>query len=187
MKSKFGIFWKRKGFEICLVSTLIFLGLMAIACFGKKGTWNSKVYMPQSSNVSSVQRKPPQESKGEVECRRVLENIFKKPFPKARPDILKNPVTSDDSSQNNLELDCYNKDLGLAVEYNGIQHYKYIPYFHKTKDSFHNQKYRDYMKRQMCERNGIYLIEVPYTVDVKDIRTFITNKLASDKWKNMMK
>jgi hypothetical protein len=181
------VFWKKQGFEICIVAALIFLGILAIARVGKKGTWNSKVYSSPSPAVSSSQRKPPQESKGEIECRRVLESMFKKPFPKARPDILKNPVTSDENSQNNLELDCYNKHLGLAVEYNGVQHYKYVPYFHKTKDSFHNQKYRDYMKRQMCERNGIYLIEVPYTVEVKDIRTFISDKLASDKWKSMMK
>ena len=188
MKSKFAVFWKRKGFEVCVISALIFLGILAIARIGKKGTWNSKVYTAPSPINNSVQtRRPPQESRGEIECRKVLESIFKKPFPKARPDILKNPVTSDGGVQNNLELDCYNKDLGIAVEYNGIQHYKYIPYFHKTKDSFHNQKYRDYMKRQMCENNGIYLIEVPYTVEVKDIRTFISDKLASDKWKSMMR
>lgn len=151
---------------------------MSIFRIGKKGTWASNFIYKQ--NFSSPTRKPPQESKGEFECRKVLQEIFNKPFPKYRPDFLRNPVTSD-SSPYNLELDCYNPELKLAVEYNGIQHYKYIPYFHKTKDAFQNQKYRDYMKRDMCEKNGITLIEVPYTVKVPEIRSYLINKLGLNK------
>ena len=121
---------------------------------------------------------PPKESKGEVECRRVLEKIFNKPFPKCRPNFLRNTVTSDDYMNNNLELDCYNDELKIAVEYNGIQHYKYLPFFHKTKDSFYNQKYRDEMKRNMCQKNNILLIEVPYTIPVEQIENYIKSNLS---------
>jgi len=63
------------------------------------------------------------------------------------------------------------------VEYNCIQHYKYVPFFHKTKDSFYNQKYRDDMKRRLCRENGITLIEVPYTVKFEHIRGFLIAEL----------
>lgn len=112
------------------------------------------------------------ESEGEKECRRVLENMFSKPFPKARPDFLNNSVTS-----SNLELDCYNEEMKLAVEYQGVQHYKYVPYFHPNKEAFMNQKYRDEMKRALCRQNGITLIEVPYTVPVEEIESYLRSQL----------
>ena len=30
-----------------------------------------------------------------------------------------------------MELDMYNKEIGVACEYNGKQHYEYVPYFHR--------------------------------------------------------
>ncbi|UUT40488.1 Uvr/REP helicase [carnivorous sponge associated iridovirus] len=112
------------------------------------------------------------ESKGETECRRVIEKLLGKPFPKTRPNFMLNEV-----SGHNLELDCYNDELKLAVEYNGEQHYKYIPYFHKTKDAFYNLKYRDEMKQRLCKQNGVRLITVPYTE--KNISEFITKQLEN--------
>ena len=87
---------------------------------------------------------------------------------------MRNPVTGGDF---NLELDCYDPELGIAVEYNGVQHYKFIPFFHKNKEAFLNQKYRDDMKRRICKDNGILLIEVPYTVKTEDIKSFIQKSL----------
>jgi len=117
-----------------------------------------------------VPRGIPKESKGESECRYVLEKIFRKPFKSSRPDFLRNPVTG---GRFNLELDCYNPELNLALEYNGIQHYKFIPYFHRNHEHFINQKYRDDLKRRLCKDNGITLIEVPYTVKLHDIASFL--------------
>lgn len=112
------------------------------------------------------------DSRGEKECRRVLEKIFNKPFGKSRPSFLNNDITS-----SRLELDCFNPELKLACEYQGEAHYRYIPYFHKNLDSFRNQQYRDYMKRQKCKENDINLIEIPFTVGIKDIETYITKEL----------
>ena len=67
--------------------------------------------------------------------------------------------------------------MKLAVEYNGIQHYKYVPFFHNNKEAFLNQKYRDQMKRQMCKENGVFLIEVPYAVKVENIKDFLVKEL----------
>jgi len=80
-------------------------------------------------------------------------------------------------SGSNLELDCYNDEMKIAVEYNGEQHYNYIPYFHNNKDAFTNLKYRDEKKRLLCKKNGILLITVPYTVKHRDIETYIIKEL----------
>jgi len=175
MLEKLQQFWRKYGLELLVGLALLFLIIMGFIRKGKKGSWNVGYVRPPVSSV----RRPPSESKGEVECRRVLEHIFGKPFAKIRPEFLRNPVTSDNGYDNNLELDCYNATLKLAVEYNGVQHYKYVPYFHKTRDAFQNQKYRDHMKRDLCAKNGITLIEVPYTVKTPDIARFLTEKLSS--------
>ena len=52
-----------------------------------------------------------------------------------------------------------------------------LHFFHKTKDSFYNQKYRDKMKKDICSKLGITLIDVPYTVKVEDIRSYLIDQL----------
>ena len=59
------------------------------------------------------------------------------------------------------------------------EHYKYTPFFHKNKEAFYNQKYRDELKRRMCKDNGIYLIEIPNTVKLEDIEHFLTNNYSN--------
>jgi hypothetical protein len=162
--------WKNYGFELCVLLSIFLILILAIFCRGKKGTWTKRYQLVKPG----VEQSKGKDSKGEVECRRVLESIFKVPFKKCRPNMLRNPVTD---GENNLEIDCYNDELKIGVEYNGVQHYKYVPYFHKTRDAYNNQKYRDHIKRELCQKNGIFLIEVPYTVKIEDIESFITNKL----------
>ena len=77
----------------------------------------------------------------------------------------------------NLELDMFDRDLMLAVEYNGRQHYEYVPYFHRSRESFQNQKYRDRMKRESCRKLDINLIEVPYTVKNHEIEGYLIGEL----------
>lgn len=112
------------------------------------------------------------ESIGEKICRNHLERKFHTKFSKDRPNFLKNPIT-----KNNLELDCFSKELKLALEYNGKQHYEFVPKFHKTKTDFYNQKYRDEIKKRLCLENGIDLIEVPYTVTHSEIPNYIDSAL----------
>lgn len=184
---------KSNLFEILLILSIItILGIFIYNTFFNKkqnGTWTKEKYydlLPvktgiiKTSTELSKDRKGKQggESAGEIECRRVLEKIFNRPFDKSRPDFLKNPVTG---GVNNLEIDCYNEELKIGVEYNGIQHYKFTPFFHKNKDQFTMQKYRDDMKRRICKDRGITLIEVPYTVKTKDIESFLKNELRTSR------
>ena len=179
--------WNEKGFEIlfgiCVAFILIY-GLYRIIT-KEKGSYSKSYYYKRNSDdfepelqsqTNEYKKSLPRESKGETECRRVLRKIFNKPFNKARPNFLNNPVTG---GQFNLELDCFEPELRIAVEYNGIQHYQYSKFFHRNKEHFLNQKYRDDMKRRLCKENGIFLIEVPYTVKVYDIENFLKNKLEN--------
>jgi len=93
---------------------------------------------------------------------------------------LRNQITG---GSYNLELDCFNSELKLAVEYNGIQHYKFVPYFHRNKEHFQNQQYRDYMKENLCRDNNINLISVPYTVKLPDIKYHLVSELKKIGYK----
>lgn len=185
---------KDKTFEIAVVGSVIvilaigvyqfFFGGETAGSYTRKKYWELlpvkevEVFTPSPDDVLSadkLEQTGGDDSKGERECRRVLEELFKKPFPKSRPNFLNNPVTG---GKYNLELDCANHDLKIACEYNGAQHYKYIPYFHKNKEQFQTQQYRDDMKRRICKEEGYALIEVPYTVKIKDIDNFIKTELS---------
>ena len=166
-------------FEIIVVLCLVFIlgyGLYNVIK-GKQGTWTNKnIYdlLPPPEKYKTQIKPKKKDSKGETECRRVLVKFFGKPFDKARPSFLNNPVTG---GSFNLELDCYNEELNLAVEYNGKQHYEFCPFFHKNKEHFLNQKYRDDMKRRMCKDHNITLIEVPYTVPEQQIEQYLKDNL----------
>jgi hypothetical protein len=108
-------------------------------------------------------------------CCKVLEEIYKKPFTSSRPGWLKNPETG-----GILEIDCYNEDLKIGVEYNGIQHYRYPNIFHKTYDDFIKQVRRDQYKHKKCDEQGVYLITVPYNVPQEKIRDYILHYLPEN-------
>ena len=116
------------------------------------------------------------EHKSENKCRKIIENIFNSKFPSIRPSFLKSPLTG-----KNLELDCYNANLGIALEYNGIQHYQYTPVFHKSEKDFYSQVHRDDFKRKKCQDLGIKLIEVPYWIHESEMESFIKNELIKKK------
>ena len=117
----------------------------------KNGTW-----CPKCSTLKS-----------EKECIKIAETILNMPLVKKRIYL------SSENKKQYLEFDGYNEEQKIAVEYNGIQHYKYIPHFHrdKRKKDFTYQQQRDELKRNYCKQNGIFLIEVPYTV--KNISMFV--------------
>jgi hypothetical protein len=109
---------------------------------------------------------------GETECRRVLEEYFCKPFPNLRLPWLANPETG-----GWLELDCYNEELALAVEYNGYQHYHWPNAFHRTEQEFRQQLRRDEFKQRRCQEEGVHLISVPFTEPTDEIAAFIISRL----------
>lgn len=111
-------------------------------------------------------------SRGEKICCKTLESIYGVPFETVRPDFLKNPETG-----KNLEIDCYNADLKIGGEYNGIQHYVWPNYTNQSKADFISQIRRDQLKLELCKREGVYLITVPYNIAHKDIPKYIVDQL----------
>ena len=111
-------------------------------------------------------------SRGEKLCCQTMERIYGVTFTSIWPDWLINPETGE-----TLELDCYNDELKIAVEYNGEQHYKWPNFTNQTYQQFINQVRRDNLKVELCDRNGVYLIVVPYNVSPDKIPEFIMSYL----------
>mgnify|MGYP003651082444 FL=1 len=56
--------------------------------------------------------------------------------------------------------DFYNANKKIAVEVQGAQHTKYVPFFHGRKSQFISQLRRDQQKIDFCALNNIKLVEI---------------------------
>jgi hypothetical protein len=100
-------------------------------------------------------------SKGEEFACQALERVLGRPVEVGVRNLgIINPITG-----RQLEIDCFDRQTGIGVEYNGEQHYHYPNRFHRTQVEFEAQLRRDFNKTQQCQNLGIYLIKVPFTVD----------------------
>lgn len=79
-----------------------------------------------------------------------------------------------------LRFDFFIQDekVPIAIEYQGRQHYHYIKYFHKNAQGFKKAKARDELKREYCKKNGIVLLEIPYSWKDSTVRNFLYEKLS---------
>ena len=70
-----------------------------------------------------------------------------------------------------MTLDFYNANKKIAVEVQGEQHTKYVPFFHGRRGNFASQLRRDERKLAFCKLNKIKLVEV-YPDDTLDKKLF---------------
>jgi hypothetical protein len=141
---------------------------------------NSKIeQLEKTQKVNSYAEPGKFMSKGEAECRRCAEEIFGTKFKKGFPKWL----ISDKKRQ--MEIDVYNEKLKIGIEYNGEQHYNPKSSLHKNKKDFENLKRRDILKRELCDKNGVYLITVPYTVPLNQIKDYILYYLPENHQKRV--
>jgi hypothetical protein len=91
-------------------------------------------------------------SKSEADIIKELEKITNAKFPTILPSWLLYNGKS-------LELDGYNADLGIALEFSGPQHTKWIPSNEPYK-TYLNRVMNDEAKKRICKENNVYLIVV---------------------------
>lgn len=66
-------------------------------------------------------------------------------------------------------LDFFLPDYNVGIEFNGLQHYKYIEFFHKSVDGFKKYQERDKKKQEYCKEHNIELIVIPYYYTKEDV------------------
>lgn len=118
---------------------------------------------------------------GERVCRCLFEMLFNAEFHKVKPSWLLS------SRGTLLELDGYCEVLKLAWEYHGQQHYEFVPHFHESKQHFKLRLKDDRLKRAMCIERGVRLIEVPYTIPIRQLENWIRVELKRQNIKPVRK
>lgn len=120
-------------------------------------------------------------NKHEERCREIFEKIFGVSFPSVRPKWLENPITG-----KNLEIDGWNDTIptpvghGLGFEYDGGQHGRYTPRFHKNVGDFQYQRAKDSWKDARFKQEKKVLIRIPDFVHYTDLERFICTKLRRE-------
>ncbi|NBQ16708.1 hypothetical protein EBU24_00130 [bacterium] len=119
--------------------------MKVIGLDGKTYSWNS-------GNVPDYDDSKPRSSL-HLLARSVLKSIY----PMDR--ILEEAVLP---GSNGLTADFWLPLRRTIVEVHGEQHYKFIPFFHNTMLNFYHSKKNDKNKIEWCEKNNIYLVELPF-------------------------
>lgn len=98
-------------------------------------------------------------SHGELEIVRVLDKFYVEY--ESQYKILLNLTLFGRNEE--LRVDFFLPKENLIIEYNGIQHYEEVKYFHKKDNSFEKQKNRDRKLKKWCKDNGVKLLTIKYT------------------------
>jgi len=116
---------------------------------------------------------------GERICREFFSQLFQSPFPKGRPKWLIN------RGGNQMELDGYCANLGMAFEHQGRQHYDTQAHFFTMSGSELLQRQEDdTRKSNLCAQRGITLVsvpEIPTLLPLDQVRAFIKEQLAAKR------
>ena len=122
-------------------------------------------------------------------CRAMFEALFRRQFPKAKPDWLTTV------KGNQAELDGCCAELRLAFERHGEQHYRRVGHFHRTTEAFRQRQEDDAHKLKLCAAHGLHVFVIPYTVSYGKLEAFVRSEAAKSgvpvrrkspvKWKNL--
>ncbi len=109
-------------------------------------------------------------SLGERICREFFEQIFNQSFPTERPEWLIN------RKGNRMHLDGYCPQLKIAFEHHGLQHYSLNPPFVITDKILLKRKNDDNLKKKLCRKYRVKLIEIPEIpslLPIKKVKSFL--------------
>lgn len=103
-------------------------------------------------------------SHSEILAKQVLDQYFGsfKKLDNVRPNWLEG-----------LEIDRFYPNLGIAIEFQGDQHYRTVPGMHKDPRDFRKQLYLDTKKARLLEGQGVKL----YSINVLDLDRFRVKRL----------
>lgn len=75
-----------------------------------------------------------------------------------------------------LRYDFYIPSKNTIIEFNGIQHYEYTKYFHKSVERYEYQKFKDKIKQKYAESLNIKYIIIKYS-DIHKIPEILNKEL----------
>jgi hypothetical protein len=111
-----------------------------------------------------------------VDIRKILSHLYKY-IDKDKISIEKTFDWLITEEGTHMRLDIYIEDKNLCIEYNGKQHYEYIPFFHKDKEAFKRSQKRDQLKKELLKQHNIKLVQIKYDTEITEelIKEIIKN------------
>lgn len=113
----------------------------------------------------------PKRTKSEARAIAVLESLLEAPFPTQHPRWLRG-----------LELDGYNEELAVALEFSGPLHTKHLADV-ESYESYRRRVERDKLKKKLCREKGVTLIVIDMTLPPRHWRNYILSRLYDAKRK----
>ena len=113
-------------------------------------------------------------SKGKISeeiARTTFEQIFHVRFDKERPQWLRN------SRGRQMELDGANLEIGVAFEYQGVQHFEIGNQYVTTEAELNQRRLDDEKKIELCNQNGINLVVLTNSMERTDFPKEIQRQL----------
>lgn len=144
--------------ERCLICRRLCFGRL---CFKHncKYVWDSSIeaFRQKKRNTGSRYTKDSFHGK-EIVLTKILEEIY------GKDDVFTSvhPIWAVSEKGALLEYDILIKSKNLFIEYNGIQHYEFSNFFHKTENRFHEQQARDKLKQSYAIEKGYTLYVIKY-------------------------
>ena len=93
-----------------------------------------------------------------------FKKIFQHPFPTTPLRLIIPKFTGNMHFDGYSKLQLNGKNVKIAFEYNGRQHYQFPNHFDKTYKKFLKRKERDLKKIELCKEYNIKLIIIPFTI-----------------------
>lgn len=90
------------------------------------------------------------------------------------------PLCVDPDSGFPLRYDFYVPSCNILIEYDGIQHFKPVKHFGGI-EKFKKQIKRDKVKDRIAQKNGIYLLRIPYYLTEDEVQKKIQNVINCRK------
>jgi hypothetical protein len=100
----------------------------------------------------------------------IFEKITGKKFPTVYPDWLK-------WKGRPMELDGYNDELKICVEFSGPLHTKFYP-ARESYAAYHERVEKDREKIRLCRENGVRLIVIDMSIPTRHLYAYINSRLA---------
>ena len=138
--------------------------------------WEVVVYVIKSKTWCPVCS----QSFSEKYFRFVMEKLFNKSFNSIRPSWMKIENGRD------LQIDGYNKELKLGFEYQGGQHFKFIPFFHKKIEKFERLQFLDKLKKKILKEHGIFMLYPTYRLKKENYKNYILSKIRKTKFEEFV-
>ena len=112
--------------------------------------------------------------KNEIRLTKILESYY------GKKNIITSyhPIWAVSNKDVLYEFDIYIKNIELLIEYNGIQHYEFTAFFHKTKLKFKEQVQRDENKLGLVRKNSKKLIIFKYSEPI--FEDYVINKIEGE-------